>query len=202
MDSPRTYGERILIHRVTRLSPTEFEEELASVVEPFASGPYRYGVHTLSAVGARALVAGLRVTVEQFHALARQDRGPDPWEVVISDNESSDDLRRIVRLFESRLPGLRVSDASDRHGRAHARNVGVEAAKHEAVAPVDAVRPEMGHATAERLRPAVTRDATLLGLAIRLASWSAARESQAPRSPSMTDTLTSRKESTDGPSKI
>ena len=65
MDSPRTYGERILIYRVTRLSPTEFEEELASVVEPFQGGPYRYGVHTLSAVGDRTLVDGLRVTFEK-----------------------------------------------------------------------------------------------------------------------------------------
>ena len=74
----------------------------------------------------------------QLDALARQERGPDPWEVVISDNESSDHLRRIVRLFEDRIPEVDVADASDRRGRAHARNVGVEAAKHDAIAFCDA----------------------------------------------------------------
>ncbi len=65
MDSPRTYGQRILLNRVKRLSPTEFEEEPVAVVEPFRKSPYRYGVHTLSTCGPLTLVDGLRVTFEQ-----------------------------------------------------------------------------------------------------------------------------------------
>ena len=63
MDSPRTYGRRIPPRDATVAD--RVRGELASVVEPFASGPYRYGVHTLSAVGDRTLVDGLRVTFEK-----------------------------------------------------------------------------------------------------------------------------------------
>jgi len=65
MDSSRTYGERIMLNRVKRLTPTDFEEELGGVIEPFENGRYRYGIHTVSAVGSWTLVDGLRVTFEK-----------------------------------------------------------------------------------------------------------------------------------------
>ncbi len=50
-DSTRTYGGRIMINRVLKLTPTEFTEELAAIVEPNPNGPYPDGLHTISAVG-------------------------------------------------------------------------------------------------------------------------------------------------------
>lgn len=73
----------------------------------------------------------------QLEALSEQSMS-DSWEVVISDNESSDELDRIIRTFLDRLPNLRVVDASDRRGEAHARNVGVESARGEVIAFCDA----------------------------------------------------------------
>jgi hypothetical protein len=59
-DCSKTYGGRIVINRVNKLSPSEFVEEKASVVEPFSNGPYREGVHTISAAGNATLVDGKR----------------------------------------------------------------------------------------------------------------------------------------------
>ena len=43
MDSPRTYGRRILTHRVTRLSPTEFEENLRAWSNRLRADPIGMG---------------------------------------------------------------------------------------------------------------------------------------------------------------
>ena len=63
----------------------------------------------------------------QLEALAGQ-RWSEPWEVIVSDNGSTDELLKIVERYRERLPGLRVVNSSDRRGAAHARNVGVLAA--------------------------------------------------------------------------
>src|SRR3989304_5070799 len=77
-------------------------------------------------------------TIEaQLAALAEQ-RCPEPWEVVIADNESSDELRRIIPRHEPSLPSLRVVDASARRGEGHARNVGVRGARGGLIAFCDA----------------------------------------------------------------
>lgn len=75
MDSSRTYGRRIVLNRVKKLTPTEFEEEPAGIIEPFAKGPYRDGVHTLSAVGNITLVDGLRITFEKSEFDHAAERG-------------------------------------------------------------------------------------------------------------------------------
>jgi hypothetical protein len=62
-DCSTRYGGRIVINRVTRLTPTQFVEESAGVVEPDRSGPYPSGLHTLSACGNRTMVDGLRYTI-------------------------------------------------------------------------------------------------------------------------------------------
>jgi GT2 family glycosyltransferase len=62
----------------------------------------------------------------QLEALAGQDC-PVPWNVVISDNGSSDGSMALAERYATRLPGLIVVDSSQRLGAGHARNVGVQA---------------------------------------------------------------------------
>lgn len=59
-DCSRTYGRRITLNRVTRLTPTEFREEPVGVIEPYASSPFSDGLHTVSAVGDFTLIDGRR----------------------------------------------------------------------------------------------------------------------------------------------
>jgi glycosyltransferase involved in cell wall biosynthesis len=73
----------------------------------------------------------------QLAALAAQSYDGD-WEVVVADNGSSDGSRAVVESFAARLPQLRLVDASDRRGRAHARNAGATAARGDALLFVDA----------------------------------------------------------------
>jgi hypothetical protein len=57
-DCSKTYGGRIIINKVTKLTPEQFSEEPASVVEPFRDGPYPDGIHTISAVNDMTLIDG------------------------------------------------------------------------------------------------------------------------------------------------
>jgi len=61
-----------------------------------------------------------------LESLARQHWN-QPWEVVVADNGSTDRSRGVAESYARRLP-LRVVDASDRRGQAHALNVGARAA--------------------------------------------------------------------------
>lgn len=74
---------------------------------------------------------------EQLDALARQTYA-GRWEVVVSDNGSTDATAAVVASYTDRLPGLVVVDASDARGAAHARNVGAGAASGEVLAFCDA----------------------------------------------------------------
>jgi len=76
---------------------------------------------------------GGRNLAEQLEALAHQV-DPGPFEVIISDNGSSDDTLDIVRHYIGKVPGLRIVDSSQRRGRSYARNKGAEAALAEALA--------------------------------------------------------------------
>jgi glycosyltransferase involved in cell wall biosynthesis len=73
----------------------------------------------------------------QLDALARQEWS-QPWEVIVADNGSTDGTAAVVARYHDRLPHLRLIDASERIGGAHARNVAVEAARGEAIAFCDA----------------------------------------------------------------
>lgn len=64
----------------------------------------------------------------QLEALGRQDY-EGPWELIIADNGCTDHTRDVVASFHERFPGLRVVDASERRGPAHARNAGAAAAE-------------------------------------------------------------------------
>ncbi|HXT52284.1 MAG TPA: glycosyltransferase [Thermoanaerobaculia bacterium] len=73
----------------------------------------------------------------QLAALAAQ-RYDGEWEVIVADNGSTDGSREIAESFRSRLPRLTLVDASDRRGRAHARNAGAAVATGDALLFVDA----------------------------------------------------------------
>jgi GT2 family glycosyltransferase len=75
---------------------------------------------------------------EQLGALAEQEAAGLAWEVVIADNGSTDATRAVAASFSDRLPALRVVDAAERPGAAHARNVGARAAHGDRLAFVDA----------------------------------------------------------------
>jgi glycosyltransferase involved in cell wall biosynthesis len=77
------------------------------------------------------------VIPEQLEALARQ-ACPEPWEVIVADNGSSDATASVAAAFQARLPALRVVAAGDRRRASHARNVGAAAAAGSALAFCDA----------------------------------------------------------------
>ena len=61
-DCSKTYGWRVVLNRVTRLTPTEFEEQPVATIEPYANSEYPHGIHTISAAGGVTLVDGKRLT--------------------------------------------------------------------------------------------------------------------------------------------
>ena len=73
----------------------------------------------------------------QLEALARET-WTEPWEVIVADNGSTDNTRSVVEQYQQKLPNLRLVDASDWPGAAHARNVGAAAALGPALAFCDA----------------------------------------------------------------
>jgi len=74
----------------------------------------------------------------QLEALAAQEF-PEAWEMVVVDNGSTDDTLAVVERYRGRIPQLRVVDASQMpRCIAHARNVGVEAARAPMLLFVDA----------------------------------------------------------------
>jgi glycosyltransferase involved in cell wall biosynthesis len=73
----------------------------------------------------------------QLHALTEQDYD-GPWEVIVADNGSTDPTAEVARAWASRLPSLRVVDASAIRGVSHARNRGAAEARGEVILVCDA----------------------------------------------------------------
>jgi glycosyltransferase involved in cell wall biosynthesis len=73
----------------------------------------------------------------QLEALAGE-QWTGPWEVIISDNGSTDGTLAVVEQYRERLPDLRIVNASDKRGAAHAKNVGARAATGDALVFCDA----------------------------------------------------------------
>lgn len=63
----------------------------------------------------------------QLDALAGQ-KWQKPWEVVVSDNGSTDGTQAIVEGYRDRLPNLVLIDSSERAGPGYARNAAIAAA--------------------------------------------------------------------------
>ncbi len=59
-DCSKTYGWRIVIQRITTLTPTEFAEEPVAVLEASPDSPFPVGRHTLTPVGEIVLIDGHR----------------------------------------------------------------------------------------------------------------------------------------------
>jgi glycosyltransferase involved in cell wall biosynthesis len=74
---------------------------------------------------------------DQLSALSKQEWW-EPWEIIVADNGSTDSTRDVVRRYVDRVANVRIVDASDRPGSAHARNVGARHAGGEAVVFCDA----------------------------------------------------------------
>jgi hypothetical protein len=51
----------VVINRIVTLTPTDFQETPAAVVEPDPAGPYPAGLHTLSAAGSGTLIDSKRL---------------------------------------------------------------------------------------------------------------------------------------------
>ena len=67
-DCSQTYGGRIVIHRVNRLTPSDFEEEAVTAIEPSPDSPFPQGRHTLTPLGDVVLIDGHR-TIFSWSAL-------------------------------------------------------------------------------------------------------------------------------------
>jgi GT2 family glycosyltransferase len=59
------------------------------------------------------------------------------WEIVVSDNGSTDGSKELVERYAARSSLIRPVDSSDRTGLSHARNVGVREARGRSVAFCD-----------------------------------------------------------------
>lgn len=83
-DCSRTYGGRIVICEVGRLTPDDFQECCVAVVEPDRDWPHPDGTHTLAAVGENLTLIDAKVRVFHLGALlgklrrrmARQRKSP------------------------------------------------------------------------------------------------------------------------------
>jgi hypothetical protein len=73
-DCSDSYGARVTINRVLTLTPFEFREETAHVVNPDSQGKYPKGLHTVSACGNKTLIDGKRsvFAFDQFMRVLRQ----------------------------------------------------------------------------------------------------------------------------------
>lgn len=73
----------------------------------------------------------------QLQALSSQNCS-EPWEIIISNNGSTDNSMEIVESYRHKLPNLRVVDASSRKGQPYALNAASRAAAGESLLFCDA----------------------------------------------------------------
>jgi len=74
---------------------------------------------------------------DQLEALARQT-SPEPWEVIVANNRSTDGSVAVIDSYRKRMHNLRLVEASKKQGAGYAMNVGARAARGELLAFCDA----------------------------------------------------------------
>ena len=121
-----------------------FERALADLVASFrdpSTGPVDSSGAPRAVTPELSVVIPVRdaaATIEdQIDALLGQE-WDRPWELVVVDNGSHDATQTIVERYADRDDRVRLVDASDRPGVAHCRNVGIRAARADAIAMCDA----------------------------------------------------------------
>lgn len=64
-DCSDTYGAKVVINRIEKISPIEYRESFVKTIEP--ESPYSKGLHTLSRWGNRTLIDGKRFRFNRHH---------------------------------------------------------------------------------------------------------------------------------------
>ncbi len=59
-DCSEAYGRRIVLNRITRLTPAEFGEQQEAIIEPYFDSQFPDGIHTVSAFGDKTIIDGKR----------------------------------------------------------------------------------------------------------------------------------------------
>lgn len=65
-DCSTTYGGAVVMNRIVALTPTEFAEVEAVRIEPIKTGPYPAGLHTINALGERAVIDSKKFAFDPF----------------------------------------------------------------------------------------------------------------------------------------
>lgn len=99
---------------------------------------------------------------EQLAALSQQDAAVS-FEVLVCDNASTDSTVNVVRLWQERMPSIRLIDASARRGASAARNIGAAAAATPVLLFCDA-DDVVDRAWVRHLTPAVEEHGFVAGL--------------------------------------
>ena len=61
-DCSKTYGGRIALNKITKLTTTEFEEETVGYINPVKNSFYNKGIHTISSAGNYTVIDAKRFT--------------------------------------------------------------------------------------------------------------------------------------------
>ena len=97
----------------------------------------------MGAMQARCLISVVVCTYNRadllqicLDTLVRQDASPGSYEIIVVDNNSTDDTRAVVESLQARWPNMRYV-FEQKQGLSHARNCGARAARGDYVAFVD-----------------------------------------------------------------
>lgn len=159
LSDPAAARREVAAHREwarERYGRAQFERRIAGVygrARPLSDDVAPAAVETSVVIPVRNGEAGVP---DQLDALARQTEARQ-FEVVVSDNGSTDRTAEVVLNHRGCFADLRVVDSGDRAGVSHARNVGVVAARGRRIIIVDhddEVRPGFVRAMEEALEGA------------------------------------------------
>jgi GT2 family glycosyltransferase len=103
-------------------------------------GSFEAAEQQLQAVELSVIIPAFNVACvigDQLESLARQS-WHGSWEVIVADNGSSDNTAEVAERYRPQLPRLRVVNASEQLGSAHARNRGAAFATGEHLIFLDA----------------------------------------------------------------